>query len=260
MALPVQWRPLASAILGDRRVRFSADAASRAALRAAGKVAATTGDVVHLARAPRAVDAPIVAHELTHVANPSPEPRFFDDHRDTPEERRAELVAEVIRRSPVLPRPASAVPPVARHSAAPPALGALATGLTRSTGAPLIARELADTPSPSSTAPVSASSMAERIAQSGTPIRRRLTATAPTGQAAPTTSNSPAEVPTPEPDSSTSTTTASTGKPTTRTWPMLTQELSSGTMQDLMDWIMEQLEDRIAQELERRGGRYRGDF
>jgi hypothetical protein len=31
-------------------------------------------------------------------------------------------------------------------------------------------------------------------------------------------------------------------------------------MQDLMDWIMEQLEDRIAQELERRGGRYRGDF
>src|SRR5690606_30698437 len=97
--LPRHWRPLARAITGTRHVRVSTNSGSRAALRAAGKVAATTGDVIHLARPLRSeADAPLLAHELTHVASPSPAPRFFDDHRDSPEERRAELVADVIRR------------------------------------------------------------------------------------------------------------------------------------------------------------------
>jgi hypothetical protein len=46
----------------------------------------------------------VIAHELVHIANPSPLPRFFDDVDRGPEERVAEQVAAVIRRSPVVPR------------------------------------------------------------------------------------------------------------------------------------------------------------
>jgi hypothetical protein len=46
----------------------------------------------------------VIAHELTHVAHPSPVPRFFDDDDRGPEERQAEQVAAVMRRAPVLPR------------------------------------------------------------------------------------------------------------------------------------------------------------
>jgi hypothetical protein len=45
-----------------------------------------------------------------------------------------------------------------------------------------------------------------------------------------------------------------------RTWPQLTQGLSSSGLQDLTDWIMEQIEERVSRELDRRGGRYRGEF
>jgi len=44
------------------------------------------------------------------------------------------------------------------------------------------------------------------------------------------------------------------------TWPVLSGQLDSSSLTNFVDWIMEQLEDRIGRELERRGGRYRGEF
>ena len=101
--LPAPYRPMAEAITGHHRVLISTDDASRRALRAVNKVAATTGDVIHLAAPP--VVGPrhteVMAHELTHVAHPSPAPRFFADDDRGPEERRADEIARVIARSPL---------------------------------------------------------------------------------------------------------------------------------------------------------------
>jgi hypothetical protein len=102
--LPQRFEPIARAILPrPERVRIAIDPASRAALAEAGKKAATAGDVVHLARpldtTPASVD--MLAHELTHVAHPSPLVRFFDDDRDSKEERIAREIGEVMSRAPV---------------------------------------------------------------------------------------------------------------------------------------------------------------
>jgi Domain of unknown function (DUF4157) len=132
--LPVEYRPMASAIVGGRRpVRVSTSSASRRALARVGKRAATTGDTIHLDR-PRPAPE-VMAHELTHVAHPSPAPRFFaDDHRG-PEERQAEQVAAVMRRSPILPgvRSMGSTPSVQRTpTAGTVSAAALATSITRS--------------------------------------------------------------------------------------------------------------------------------
>src|SRR5690606_7966500 len=71
--LPIPFRPMAEAITGSNRVLLSTDTASRRALRAVGKQAATTGDTIHLDASPTELLTPgariteIVAHELTHV-------------------------------------------------------------------------------------------------------------------------------------------------------------------------------------------------
>ena len=101
-SLPRHYQPLATAIVGDRPVRLATGEASRRALAKVGKAAATTGDVIHVST-PRPT-AEVMAHELTHVAHPSPVPRFFDDDDHSPEERRAEQVAAVMRRAPSVPR------------------------------------------------------------------------------------------------------------------------------------------------------------
>ena len=101
--LPRHYQPLATAIVGDRPVRVASGEGSRRALSKVGKAAATTGDVIHVST-PRPT-AEVIAHELTHVAHPSPVPRFFDDDDHSPEERRAEQVAAVMRRAPIAPRP-----------------------------------------------------------------------------------------------------------------------------------------------------------
>jgi Domain of unknown function (DUF4157) len=100
--LPRHYQPLATAIVGDRPVRLATGQASRRALAKVGKVAATTGDTIHVDTV--RPTAEVIAHELTHVAHPSPVPRFFDDDDRSPEERRAEQVAAVMRRAPILPR------------------------------------------------------------------------------------------------------------------------------------------------------------
>jgi hypothetical protein len=273
--LPSRWRPLATAIVGERAVRISTGPASRAALQAAGAIAATSGNVVHLARPLRGEgDAHLLAHELTHVANPSPAPRFFNDHRDTPEERRAELVADVIRRSPVLPRPSAgpgapgAMSRRARRAAptlTSPTLTSLATG-RRSEHQTATAHQTNDPMT------VSASALAAQITGVRQP-RAEREASRSSGQ---------------RPSNHESSSSAASSRPTfdvTRsrrefasdggqstavetsvpsgvhgTWPMLSSQLDSSSLTNFVDWIMEQLEDRIGRELERRGGRYRGEF
>ncbi|MCB0967704.1 MAG: DUF4157 domain-containing protein, partial [Ilumatobacter sp.] len=117
--LPRPFQPLATAITGSaRQVRLSTDANTRRALDSVGKQAVTVGDTIHMAR-PVGNDArthEVLAHELVHVANPSPVPRFFDDDHRGPEERMAEQVAQVIRRSPIVP--ASPVPSAGAAAAA----------------------------------------------------------------------------------------------------------------------------------------------
>lgn len=96
--LPMTYRPLADMIVGRRRVQLSTDHASRTALRRVGKVAATTDDVIHLdpAAVPSHARHEVLAHELTHVANPSPAPRFFaDDHHSAEESAAEEMAARV---------------------------------------------------------------------------------------------------------------------------------------------------------------------
>jgi hypothetical protein len=84
-----------------------------AALAAAGKTAATVGGVIHLRRpldrSPRSAE--IVAHELVHVARPSPQPRFFGDDRHSAEERLAERTGGLAR---ALVAPDLVAPPVQR--------------------------------------------------------------------------------------------------------------------------------------------------
>ena len=271
-ALPARWQPLATAIVGDRRVRIATGAASRAALQAAGKVAATAGNVVHLARPLRdAVDAPMLAHELAHVANPSPLPRFFDDHRDSPEERRAELVADVIRRSPVLPRPsAGPTAPGATIQRSPrpaPTLASLATGRGSTTAATTPAA-----PSSSGSTTVSASALAAQLTGRAAPhVQREMrggTASRPSANVNPSTLSSghpAADVMRATSDGSSgqnqsSSVPATLPEDVRGTWPVLSSQLDSSSLTNFVDWIMEQIEDRIGRELERRGGRYRGDF
>ncbi len=250
----MSWRPLASAIVGPRRVRVSTSTGSRAALAAAGKVAATTGDTIHLARPlTGASDAPLLAHELTHVAAPSPLARFYDDDRDSPEERRAQTIAEVIRRSPVLPRPTAGGP-------TPSVLG-------RPAPAAVVRRHVAAAPAVTPSAPgtVSADDLAQRLSgrSPASTIRRSPTSTASRAPAAPTIQRTlEQETSEVEDTEQPSTVRAPGSSPSTaaRTWPILNRDLDTSGLLDLADWIMEQIEDRIERELDRRGGRYRGGF
>jgi hypothetical protein len=100
--LPTRFATLARSIAGDAPVQVRHDVGARAALAAVGKRAATIGDTILLDAAPTAAAMPVLAHELTHVANPTMAPRFYDDERQTVEERRADAVAQLIQRSPSL--------------------------------------------------------------------------------------------------------------------------------------------------------------
>jgi len=240
---------------------MSTSTASRAALRSVGKVAATTGDTVHLVRPLRGLaDAPLLAHELTHVAHRSAEPRFFDDHRDSPEERRADLVADVIRRSAVLPRPSAAgVAPgaVLRRRALPtPPVSAIPTGRARGSS-PGSASSAGVATSPGS---ISASDLAARLTASPAQNLQREMAHGQTWEAPARGASDVvrrAETDTMETPSGTS---AQPELDVNGTWPKLSRDVDSTSLNSFMDLIMEQLEDRIGREIERRGGRYRGDF
>jgi hypothetical protein len=114
--LPQRFATLARTVTGGTDVVVRHDSAARAALAAVGKRAATIGNTIVLPERPGAsTDIGVLAHELTHVAHPSPVPRFYADDHDSAEERQADAVAQLIRRSPTLRSPSSdaSAPPIA---------------------------------------------------------------------------------------------------------------------------------------------------
>lgn len=265
--LPSTYRPMSDAITGGRRVMLSSDSNSRRALRSVGKVAATTNDVIHLdtTMTPRHRLDEVIAHELTHVAHPSPTPRFFDDIDHSPEERKAEQMAELIARSPLAPNS-----PAASRRPKPSTDDTIRrTPATRSnspsggtTSAASLASRISGASSRSSTSSSSSSSSKSSAPHSSELLRRAIDKGAMSATSGSGASNSsgqiqrrdiPAEM--------------------TQTWGQDTGSSNGGTpigdLADLPgaeDWFVEQLtrhfdqiinqlEQRMIVEFERRGGR-----
>lgn len=241
--LPTPFRPMAEAITGTDRVLLSTDAGSRRALRSVGKRAATTGNVIHLDATPTPgpVINEVIAHELTHVAHPSPTPRFFDDIDDSPEERRAESVARVMASSPLAPTPGTIAPVlpagvdvVRRSPAKEGAQMATADAMARQlTGMP---RTSGQTTAPTSGAASEAGAGADTI--------RRLASGPSSASSTPSAEPSAPERVIPSSRSGG----IELGSEAARAW--FREELERN-----IDTIVERLEDRIRIDLERRGGR-----
>ncbi len=274
--LPVAFRPLADAIVGDRDVTVAHDATARAALRAAGTSAAAIGRTILLDRAPTDTAAvrEKIAHELTHVAHnvatgavgdPARDaglvPRFFaDPHRDH-EERTAEKIGRLART--LLPTPA-VTPPTGGPSASISASVGDPGGSSASSS-PIRRRS-------TRTATASAPTASARSTTSA-----RSTASGPTAAAASTVVRRTPAPASSSPSSSTSPSTSSTagsGETTVRrlvapTAPTASTAASTGgddspgresatDRLDRLDELVALVEARVLAELERRGGRHRG--
>jgi hypothetical protein len=241
-ALPVQFRPIAREVVGPRRVMVSSDPASRRALRRVGKVAATTDDVIHLDRAPAVAPPELIAHELAHIAHPSPTPRFFADPVRGPEERQADEIARVMRAAPVLPRVAGAGD---ADRASSPISTASATTVQRSTSSSTPPRPATTVQRAARTSgsTVTAADLAARLTRSTPTVQRFETGTvAPTLGASGIPGAPPVAAGSPE------------SPPPTFSGVNTTDSL------DQFQRLVEMLEERIIVELERRGGRFRGGF
>ncbi|MGB0113080.1 MAG: DUF4157 domain-containing protein [Ilumatobacteraceae bacterium] len=245
--LPASFRPLADAIAGPRPVMLSTDSASRRALRSVGKVAATTGDTIHLDRPSVSASQlnEVMAHELTHIAAPSPAPRFFDDIDDSPEERRAERVGRLMASSPLAPTSSVVAPagraPVIRRSPKPTTTAPDSTPTT--SAASLVAQITGGNSSRSS----AGSSDVIRRWNSATPSGRAPVIGGHRGAAAPADPN-PAPKPDPEPSPAPASSYSLAGDDSAPEW---FEEQLQAHLQPLLRMI----EDRMIVELERRGGR-----
>ena len=229
--LPTEFRPLATQIAGPRPVRLSSDAATRRALRAVGKVAATTDDVIHVRERP---SPEILAHELTHVGHPSPLPRFFADDRGGAEERRAHEIGRLMARAPVPSRMSAGSDRPSRSSSLPVAPAVAASlGRRRRAASARPAHRAAR-----SAGTISVAELATRLTGSTPVVQRRMTATGNDTVASPPVTSTSAVAPP-----------AAGGAPASTT-----------DLLDQFDRIVELLEERIIVELERRGGRFRGGF
>jgi hypothetical protein len=269
--LPQPFVPLAEAVTGHHRVMISTDDASRRALRSVGKVAATTDDVIHLAQPLRhdRRTTELVAHELTHVAHPSPAPRFFDDDDRGLEERRAEQIGKIMARAPIAPTAAVNAPATSGRAATNPRTAATTATVRRSMG-----------PGASATT-VSADDLARQLTGDGSgtvrraPTRGRITAGGHRTAASP-----PPATPSPS-TSSRSANAASSNSPPAAAAPALAKasaptsasaevdlasllgstEASEWFRRELghhTDRIVQLLRDQIITDFERRGGRYWG--
>jgi len=262
--LPTTFRPLADAIAGRRPVMLSTDAASRRALRSVGKVAATTGETIHL-------DAPsvsrsrlneVIAHELTHIAAPSPAPRFFDDADDTPEERRAERVGKIMARSPLAPSAAVIAPrgrtqpDVVRRSPAPSSSSAPSSGAPTVSAEALAARMTGS----STTSPSRTSSSQSPSNQSSPVVRRRADPAASSATSASAAEPVIRRLLTDQAAAGSSTTSAESERFEVPLGTQLQRDDSAAAwfedqLNEHMSSLLRMIEDRMIIELERRGGR-----
>ncbi len=240
--LPTTYRPLADAIAGPRPVMLSTDTASRKALRSVGKVAATTGDTIHLDHQsiPSARLDEVMAHELTHIAHPSPTPRFFDDIDDSPEERRAEQVAKVMARSPLAPSATTSAPPERRRRDTSTIRRSPATSAPSSSS------------SSSSSGSVSAQALAASLTGGRSPARSDVVQRW--------------EKASPSPSLTSPSSSSSSSSTSSKTAPQIGAHRATKDSNPSAEWFREQLdanldhvvrllEDRMIVELERRGGR-----
>ncbi|MEQ9163285.1 MAG: DUF4157 domain-containing protein [Ilumatobacter fluminis] len=238
--LPRPFQPLATAIAGSaRQVKLSTDATTRRALDSVGKQAVTVGDTIHLSRPARddVQTHEVLAHELVHVANPSPVPRFFDDDHRGPEERMAEQVAQVIRRSPIVP--ASPVP--SGSQSAPTAPTSTTAGAVTGGSVGGIRRATAPT-SPSGSASPSTSTPsppdADRIRRTaGISVRRDALA-----------------------DPSADGDEVSGDASIIGTGTALERDWFDNLVERTVDRVVQRIEQRVMIELERRGGRHWRNF
>lgn len=245
--LPVAFQPMADEITGGRgrNVMLSTDNASRRALRSVGKVAATTDNVIHLAAAPTPSSRlnEVIAHELTHIAAPSPVARFFDDADDSPEERQAERVARVMATSPLAPTsPASA--PGSDNGTASASQASLIRRSPASTTRPSTGSTSSNMATQGNTGGLSASALAASISGKATasqsPDVQRLNSTPPQAPKSAIGSNQDAGAP-----------------------QSIGAQLDSGEAKEWFadqldrnfDRLVNALEDRMIVEFERRGGR-----
>lgn len=227
--LPHRFEPMARALLpGTARARVSSDEASRSALASVGKLAATVGDVIHLAQpldaTPRSAE--IVAHELTHVASPSPAPRFFADDRDSPEERRARAVGRAMAQAPV------GSPPVA-----PAPAGSGPAGVPAGSGAPPAGANGGSRPAGSSTRPAGSTGSSSTAGASTTGTRIPGGSSGHAGHAG--TAGSPS---------------AGVGNPASPNGVSTTGLSDAGSLD--VERLLDALEARVLRELERRGRRW----
>jgi hypothetical protein len=234
--LPSRFRPMADTILGHHRVLISVDEASRQALRSVGKVAATTENVIHLDTPPSSAAAAVVAHELTHVAHPSPAPRFFDDDRHSPEERRAEQVAAVMARAPLAPTRALAQPSTAPSSAAPMVRRTPATAAPSAHAPTVTAAELAARASGAS---------APGTQRSSSPVIRRELAT---GTGSSSSSSTSSTSPSPNDDGGSA---VEDGRS-----DGMSDEAFRRALDRHLDYLVRRLSQQITADLGRRGGRF----
>lgn len=299
--LPTRFATLARSIAGDAPVQLRHDDGARAALAAVGKRAATIGNTILLDSAPTSAAATtVLAHELTHVANPTMAPRFYDDERQTVEERRADAVAQLIQRSPSLLAAPPAGAPLGSTSQSL-ASAASAAGLSAPATPPANAatvrrsldRSLPPPPPQQATALASASPAVRPLAPIGAPagrssansasttgspraatVRRATASTASRAAAAGSADAvirrsaaadvAPATVrrALTDGDAGGADSGQSNNSPQDQSAlpPMIEALHSTGGQLDFVDWIVEQVEDRVVAEFQRRGGRFREDF
>lgn len=289
--LPASWAPLARAVLGPARAatpRMVTGPLARAVLRSTGVPAATVGTTIYLASAPELSNRAhrdVVAHELAHVAAGSTQPRFHGGPANA-EERRARQVGEAaaeikaqgltalgLDRLPV----GGAFPAVAPNVGGGTREGGTTAGemlAALSGGGPPAA---AGSPSSQSGRRISptaghpnAAARVTRAVTSAAPLStpvpaptfplQRATTPIPATAAPGTATTTPAAT-TPIQRFTTTPSASSTLSAPAATAPTQTQEPTNPTAtRDQFEAILEALEERVLADLERRGGRFAGEF
>jgi hypothetical protein len=231
-SLPARFRPLTTAVVASR-VRIAHGPASRRALRAVGRPAATLGNVVHLSRAPdgSAASSELLAHELVHAATAPARPRFFAEPGHDEEEERAMRIGRVARSM-----QQARVEPVRRVAAVPVAPRVVQRV---EQAAPQLAAAQLAAPQQVAPAAVGADELIRRQPTIGS-HRRRPTATPPATP--PTQTQTPQQVQ------------ESGGRPTPAGPAPVSQRLND------FEELLDMLEQRVLNELERRGGSSRGGW
>jgi hypothetical protein len=250
-SFPAAWTPLARSLVGSTTApQLVAGPLARAVLAGSGVSAATIGRNVYLSAAPDIAnphDRQVVAHEFVHVAAPSSRPRFHGGPLDR-EERHARRVGRLAATS------------------APAGLSSLAVGRLPVCGGGSHHHDRTSTVSAASVA--STASVVQRATGSehaSTAVARSAgTSDTASVRANPKRSSSGAVPIQPSTAPGATNPTGSPAVPTDQSNQTNQNDQTSHTnstiRRDEIDALLEALEDRVLADLERRGGRFAGEF